>query len=214
MRGYPGRVTRIIAGAARGAALTVPRRGTRPTSDRVREALFSAVEARMRLRGARVLDLYAGSGALGLEALSRGAAAAVLVERDPAAARVLRGNARSVTARLPDGAEARIVASGVERFLDGCRERFEAVFADPPYELAEPELARVLERLADGRLAHGALVVVERSARSPEPAWPAGLNPLHSRAYGETAVHYARSAPPAAGPPEPGAPAVGEAPPA
>ncbi|MDO5053022.1 MAG: 23S rRNA (adenine(2030)-N(6))-methyltransferase RlmJ, partial [Pseudoclavibacter sp.] len=145
-------MTRIIAGAARGAALTVPRRGTRPTSDRVREALFSAVEARMRLRGARVLDLYAGSGALGLEALSRGAAAAVLVERDPAAARVLRGNARSVTARLPDGAEARIVASGVERFLDGCRERFEAVFADPPYELAEPELARVLERLADGRL--------------------------------------------------------------
>jgi 16S rRNA (guanine966-N2)-methyltransferase len=184
-------VTRIIAGAARGRRLRVPAGGTRPTSDRAREALFSALEsARGGLGGAVVLDLYAGSGAVGLEALSRGAAHATLVERDPRAASVLRANAATVG--LP-GAE--VVADSVERRVGQDATRaYDVVFADPPYAEPAERVAAVLAALRDhGWLAPGAWVVVERSARHPF-GWPPGYTPERDRRYGEAALWYGRAA--------------------
>ena len=181
-------MTRIIAGTAGGRRIeTPPGRDTRPTSDRVREALFAALEARGAVRGRRVLDLYAGSGALGLEAASRGAEQVTLVESARAAVQVIR---RNVAALGLDG--VRIVAGSVAGYLDAASvARFDLALLDPPYPLAEPELAAVLARLG-GVLADGALCVVERSSRSPEPTWPPGLAPEGVRRYGETALWTAR----------------------
>jgi len=185
-------VTRIIAGAAGGRALqTPPGAGTRPTSDRVREALFSALEARGALTGAQVLDLYAGSGALGLEAVSRGAAGALFVESDRRAAAVVRAN----VAALGVSDRCTVVASSVRAAL--AREPadlVDLVLADPPYLLAEDELAADLHRLAGGWLAAGAVVVVERSSRSPEPSWPVDLVPEKPRRYGDTTIWIATRA--------------------
>jgi 16S rRNA (guanine966-N2)-methyltransferase len=187
-------MTRIIAGAAGRVTLTVPKAGTRPTSDRVREALFSALEARDALDGARVLDLYAGSGALGLEAASRGASSLVLVERNPAAARVAKANSQSVARSLAAAAPPiSVVASAVASYLASSAGPFDLVFTDPPYELADADLAADLIALAP-LLAPGALVVVERSSRSPEPAWPAALSALKPKKYGETTLWFASRA--------------------
>ncbi|WP_369068499.1 16S rRNA (guanine(966)-N(2))-methyltransferase RsmD [Kineococcus terrestris] len=179
-------MTRIVAGAAGGRRLKVPPgQTTRPTSDRVREALFSALEAAGAVRGARVLDLYAGSGALGLEAASRGAQRVVLVEADRRAAQVARANAAALA--LPG---VRVVADRVERHLGAAAaagERYDLALLDPPYPLGEDELAAVLAALAP-LLAPGSTVVVERSSRSPRPRWPAALEPGRERRYGETAV--------------------------
>ena len=180
---------RIVAGVAGGRRLAVPTgRDTRPTSERVREAVFSALLSdRGPLDGAVVLDLFAGSGALGLEALSRGAATAVLVERDPRTAATARANV--ATLGLPG---ARVAAAAVSSYLARPRTPADVVFADPPYPLGEPELTAVLTALADGWLRPDASVVVERSSRSPAPGWPAGFEPGRVRTYGDTAVHPAR----------------------
>ncbi|WP_022881120.1 16S rRNA (guanine(966)-N(2))-methyltransferase RsmD [Gryllotalpicola ginsengisoli] len=185
-------MTRIIAGAAGRVALAVPKAGTRPTSDRVREALFSTLEARDALRGARVLDLYAGSGALGLEAASRGAASVVLVEKNPAAARVAKTNAGLVARAFgrSDAPQIALRTTPVRSYFGSAAGPFDLVFSDPPYELGESDVAADLAALAP-LLAPGALVVVERSARSPEPAWPAGLVPERVKGYGETALWFA-----------------------
>ena len=188
-------MTRIIAGRAGGRTIATPRgAGTRPTTDRVREAIFSRVEALLDLDGARVLDLYAGSGALGLEALSRGASALLAVERHRPTAGLVERNA--ATLNLPGQVQVR--AGAVERVLadeDPGREGFDLVLADPPYPLAEEELTRVLGLLVTaGWLTEDALVVVERSTRSPAPGWPLGLEHLDTRTYGETAVHWAEPA--------------------
>lgn len=186
-------MTRVVAGVAGGRRLAVPPgSGTRPTSDRAREALFSTLEAlRGPLAGARVLDLYAGSGAVGLEALSRGAAAALLVEADARAARTVRENVRALG--LPG---ARVEAAKVERVLSaGAQDPFDVVFADPPYAVTDAEVARVLAALRDqGWLAPGAVVAFERASRGPELAWPEGYQPLRSRRYGEATLWYGRAA--------------------
>ncbi|MGE9349930.1 16S rRNA (guanine(966)-N(2))-methyltransferase RsmD [Isoptericola variabilis] len=193
-------MTRIVAGRFGGRSLQVPPKGTRPTSDRVREAIFSRLDHLDVLDGARVLDLYAGSGALGLEAASRGAADVVLVDANRRAADVARRN----VAALGLQREVRVVADSAERFAAGAvassaGSGFDVVFLDPPYDLAEDALATVLAHVAaPGVLAAGAVVVVERSTRSPEPAWPAGLEPFARKDYGETAVHYAEPAGPGA----------------
>lgn len=180
------RVTRIVAGAAGGRTLQVPARGTRPTSDRVREALFSRLEHADLLDGARVLDLYAGSGALGLEAASRGAREVVLVEHARVAADVCRRNVSAL--RLAD---VRVAQEKVLPFLlRTAPQDVDLALVDPPYELAEPELAAVLTALA-ARLAPGAVVVVERSVRSPEPAWPDTIDRTDERRYGETVLWFA-----------------------
>jgi len=182
-------MTRIVAGRFGGRSLQVPPKGTRPTSDRVREAIFSRLDHLDVLDGARVLDLYAGSGALGLEAASRGAAEVVLVDANRRAADVARRN----VATLGLQREVRVVADAAERFAASAGTlRFDVVFLDPPYDLAEDALTTVLAHLAaPGVLAAGAVVVVERSTRSPEPTWPAGLEAFARKDYGETAVHYA-----------------------
>jgi 16S rRNA (guanine966-N2)-methyltransferase len=184
-------MTRIIAGFAGSLRLEVPRSGTRPTSDRVREAIFSALEARDAVAGARVLDLFAGSGALGLEAASRGAAQVTLVDRSPAAAAAARGNAARVRQAAPRGASPEIVISSqqVQSFLGGAAGTWDLVFLDPPYELGGPELAHTLEALVP-RLAPDAVVVVERSSRDPEPGWPAGLELDRRKDYGDTALYW------------------------
>lgn len=184
-------MTRIIGGTAGGRRLRTPAgAGTRPTSDRVREALFSRLEHLDVLSGARVLDLYAGSGALGLEAASRGAASVLLVESDRAAATVARANVAMT--RLPN---VWVRAVTVDRVLvtgPGPGEQVDLVFLDPPYDLGEESLADILRLLVTPRwLAGDALVVVERSARSPEPSWPPVLEMAGERRHGETRLWFA-----------------------
>lgn len=170
-----------------------PGRSTRPTSDRTREGLFATVFAVLgSLTGATVLDLYAGSGAVGLEALSRGAADVLLVEADPAAADVIKRNIAAIG--LPG---ARLVHDKADRLLrrgpGGAAQR-QLVFADPPYSMPDEEISGTLATLAGhGWLADEALVVVERDARSPAPSWPAGYALDRSRRYGETTLWYGRA---------------------
>lgn len=199
-------MTRIIAGTYGGRRLLAPTgRDTRPTTDRARESLFSRLDHLGVLDRARVLDLYAGSGALGLEALSRGAAEAVLVETAAGAARVASRNVRELKA------PAEVVVADADRYLrrvgsridqaDGTAldtalgdaevaRQFDVAFLDPPYDLTQPALARTLGLLVP-LLAPEAVVVVERSTRSDEPEWPAGLRRFASKSHGETALWYA-----------------------
>ena len=183
-------MTRIIGGSAGGRRLQTPKGDlTRPTSDRVREALFSAVESLLgSLEGLRFLDLYAGTGAVGLEALSRGASAATLVEQDRRTAELIRTNARGVG--LPD---AEVVAASVARHLAGRpAAAYDVVFVDPPYSQPGDAVVADLRALAaHGWLAPGALVVVERSSRQPIGAWPDGFLPDRVRRYGETTLTFA-----------------------
>ena len=181
-------MTRIVAGAAGGRRLQVPPRGTRPTSDRVREALFSSLETLVDLDGAVVLDLYAGSGALGFEALSRGAVSATFVESDKRAAEVLKSNAKVVA--LPG---ATVVNRTAEAVVGVAAEvACDVVFADPPYAVTDEQLNRLLASLVtNGWTKPGSLIVVERGARSPEPIWPSPVESLRSKRYGDTALHWA-----------------------
>lgn len=186
-------MTRIVAGSAGGRTLAVPASGTRPTSERVREALFSRLEHLGVVDGAAVLDLYAGSGALGLEAASRGAARVVLVESARGAVEVCRRNTRA----LGLGDRVEVVADRVDRYLartappDASPARtFDLVLLDPPYDLAEDVLATAVAGAARCT-APGGVVVVERSSRAPGPAWPAPLEALADRRYGETQVWFA-----------------------
>lgn len=179
-----------MAGTAGGRTLRVPARGTRPTSDRVREALFSRLEHAGVLDGARVLDLYAGSGALGLEAASRGAAEVVLVESARAAAQVCRQNAATLGL-----AGVHVVAEKVMTHLrrPPTGRGVDLAFLDPPYDLPEDDLAEALAALVP-HLAPDAAVVVERDARTPEPTWPPGLVRSTDRRYGETVLWFAAAA--------------------
>ncbi|MER7456194.1 16S rRNA (guanine(966)-N(2))-methyltransferase RsmD [Micromonospora sp. NPDC126480] len=185
-------MTRIVAGTLGGRRIAAPAgAGTRPTSDRVREALFSAVQAEVDLDGARFADLYAGSGAVGLEALSRGAAHVLLVESDPRAARVIRENIAALRAgpavRLVTGKVATVLAAGPDA------EPYDVVFADPPYGVPDEEVSAMLGALAaKGWLAPDALVVVERSSRTGPVAWVQGVTGERSRRYGETTLWYGR----------------------
>jgi len=184
-------MTRIISGFAGSLPLTVPRSGTRPTSDRVREAIFSSLESRDEIDGARVLDLYAGSGSLGLEAASRGAASVTLVENGKTAAEVCRKNAASVLKNAPRAGRLAIEVAGsaVQAFLSGSAATWDVVFLDPPYELSNGELVENLDALVP-RLADGAVVLIERSSRDDEPAWPDGLELDKRKSYGDTTLWW------------------------
>lgn len=190
-------MTRVIAGAVGGRRLTVPPgQGTRPTSDRAREGMFSSWEAQLggaaAWRGTRVLDLYGGSGAVGLEALSRGAAHVLLVESDARAARTIRQNVRALG--LP-GAEVRHAKA--EQTVSGPAPDvpYDLVFLDPPYALADEQVREILLTLRSGDwLADEALATVERSTRGGEFRWPGGFEGLRSRRYGEGTLWYGRAA--------------------
>jgi 16S rRNA (guanine966-N2)-methyltransferase len=185
-------MTRIVAGTLGGRRLTVPVGShTRPTSDRVREALFNTLETLIDLDGARVADLYAGSGAVGLEALSRGAEHALLVEHDAKAARIIRGNIAALDARgravLHSGKVNTVLLAGPD---DG---PYDLVFADPPYPMPDLEVLEMLAALLEfGWLAEDALVVVERASRGADLAWVEGITAVRSRKYGETTLWYGR----------------------
>jgi 16S rRNA (guanine966-N2)-methyltransferase len=186
-------VTRVIAGALGGRRLRTPAgHATRPTSDRVREALFSSLGD--AVRGSRVLDLFAGSGALAIEALSRGAAEAALVESDKRAATVVKANLEALGLR----SAARVHVMTAEAFCAQPQAAYDVVLLDPPYAMPLPALYALLERLrAAGGLAEGAQVVVERQRRDAHldaPA-PAFLVPERRRTYGDTTLLYFRTEP-------------------
>ena len=184
-------MTRIISGFAGSLTLAVPRSGTRPTSDRVREAIFSALDARGALDGARVVDLYAGTGSLGLEAASRGAGHVTLVEMGAAAVKACRANAALVLRSRPKGSTLAIETSGqaVDSFLAPSAGSWDVVFLDPPYDLGETELAHTLALLAP-RVSADAVIVLERSSRSPQPQLPPGLEVERRKDYGDTTLWW------------------------
>ncbi len=193
-------MTRIIGGTAGGRRLQTSRGSTtRPTSDRVREALFSTIESWCgSLSGLRFLDLYAGSGAVGLEAWSRGAGVVTLVESDRRAATLIRTNARAVGYRA-----AEVLGTSVAATLRRPpRAPYDVVFLDPPYPLSVEEVDEALSELdGQGWLVPGALVVVERSARTTAPSFPDGFTDVRERRYGETTLWYGHAAPSAAASP-------------
>ncbi len=166
----------------------MPAKGTRPTTDRVREALFNMLAARRDFDGLHVLDLFAGSGALGLEALSRGAASALFVENDARAAAVITRNIASLGlsgATVRRGAVATVLSSAPARPSD-------LVLADPPYDVPAADIDTLLGLLdRNGWVAPGAVVVVERAASSPALTWPTQWEVWPQRRYGDTRVEAA-----------------------
>ncbi|WP_129306333.1 16S rRNA (guanine(966)-N(2))-methyltransferase RsmD [Streptomyces sp. L2] len=194
-------MTRVIAGTAGGRRLSVPPgTNTRPTSDRAREGLFSTWQSlltplegtRTPLEGTRVLDLYAGSGAVGLEALSRGASHTLLVEADARAAKTVRDNVKNLG--LP-GAEVRTGKAEQIIRQPAPADPYDLVFLDPPYAVADNDLREILLTLrSEGWLTEQALVTVERSTRGGEFRWPDGFEPIRSRRYGEGTFWYGRAA--------------------
>lgn len=183
-----GFMTRIIAGRLGGRRLRVPGEGTRPTSDRVRESVFNMLAARSDLDGLWVLDLYAGSGALGLEAISRGAAGATFVDSGRRAAATIAANVRACGV----ASNATVHTRAVSAYLAGAPERrFGVVFADPPYDVVAERIAEDLTLLT-AHLDDDALVVVERSTRSTGEVWPSDYEVVVDKSYGDTRVEIGR----------------------
>ncbi len=190
-------MTRIIAGSRKGHRLRTPAHSaTRPTTDRVREAAFSLVAdwagragsgGPDMLTGLSFLDLYAGSGAVALEAASRGAAPVWAVESDSATARIARGNATAT------GLAVTVVAAPAERTLSGTPPTpFDVVWADPPYSMSAERIAPVLAAVWErGWLAADGLLVLERASRDGTPNWPFQVTDTWERRYGETTLHFA-----------------------
>jgi 16S rRNA (guanine966-N2)-methyltransferase len=176
---------RVIAGTARGRRLNAPRGSlARPTTDRVKEALFSILQG--RLRGAVVCDLYAGSGALGIEALSRGAARVTFIDSDRRAVDAIRANLDATGLDTHAEVQQGVLPSA----LAAVAGPVDLVLADPPYDLPDDDLSDLLARAAR-LLADGGIIVVERDRRSAPPTWPAEASPREPRRYGDTTLHFA-----------------------
>lgn len=192
-------MSRIISGAAGGVRLaSVPGDNTRPTTDRVKESLFSKLESYDIIRGARVLDAFGGSGALGCEALSRGAASVTLLDTYPKAVAVIRKNVAAVEKAMgrngtgssgATGSAARVQQSQALTYVKSASGSWDLVFLDPPYAVPNEQVSELLEALTS-KLAEGAVVVVERSSRDPEPVWGEGLYCFSTRQHGETVLYY------------------------
>lgn len=171
---------RIIAGTAKGRKLSSPAgSGTRPMMDRAREALFSTISA--AVPGSRVLDLFAGAGTLGLEALSRGAESAVFVERDRVALEALHTNVAAV------GLGGRVIAGDAVKFVAQPSETFDLVFLDPPYAMELDAVGAILVGIVE-KLAPGGVLVLHRPAGEERPEVPAGLEMVDERRYGGTCL--------------------------
>lgn len=184
-------MTRIIGGHAGSLALVTPGATTRPTSDRVREAWFSKLDAHGALEGARVLDLYAGSGALGLEAASRGASHITLVDKHPGPIRAMTTNVRTITPALPHAPTVSVVKNSAMAFVNlGLEGPWDLVFIDPPYDSPGDEIDALLGAVLPWLAPH-AWVMVERSSRSSPPRWPEGLLERDTKTYGETVLYFA-----------------------
>lgn len=186
-------MTRIVAGRWRGRRLAVPKGvATRPSSERVREALAGSLQATGGLDGARVLDLWAGTGALGLELASRGASSVVFVERDRPALTALRANLTSL--HEGSGPDLEVIAGDVAAVVPRLAGPIDIVLADPPYDLPGAEVRAVLAALETAAvLAAHADLVVERSTRSGEIDWPAPLTATRVKRYGDTLLCYGRA---------------------
>lgn len=186
-------MTRIIGGIAGSRQLTSPAKATRPTSDRIRESIFNRLASRDRLDGARVLDLYAGTGALALESISRGAISALLVEKDGKAAAVCNQNAQLIQKALEKEGffdpVTKVAHKAVSSFLSTDTGEYDLVFIDPPYEVSNAEVIENLEALLP-KLAKDAIVMVERSSRSDALEIPAGLELDEEKSYGDTAIYW------------------------
>lgn len=186
-------MTRIIGGIAGSRQLTSPAKATRPTSDRIRESVFNRLASRDRLDAARVLDLYAGTGALALEAISRGAISAVLVEKDGKAAAVCNSNAQLIQKALEKEGffdpVTKVAHKAVSSFLSTDTGEYDLVFIDPPYEVSNAEVIENLDALIP-KLAKDAIVMVERSSRSESLAIPAGLKLDEEKSYGDTTIFW------------------------
>ena len=184
-------MTRIIGGVAGSLTISTPSGATRPTSDRVREAWFSILESRSMIEGAHVLDLFAGSGALGLEAASRGAASVVFVESHAPAARVIRSNIESLRNALSPTTSLTVVTSPVASYLQATHTPLcDLAFLDPPYDVDTATMDTLLGALLP-QMAEGGLVMIERSSRSQPPSWPVEFDPEKPRKYGETTLYFA-----------------------
>ena len=193
-------MTRIIAGLAGSIHLTPPAKSTRPTADRIRESIFNRLENWEAITGARVLDLFAGTGALGLEALSRGADSVVLVDSNKSAAGVCRANAELVgKSLLKQGVQfdvsvvsqdAKAYAHHVGESAGGYESaEFDLVFIDPPYDVTNHEIESILSYLKPA-LHEEFTVLVERSSRTDEPTWPEGYRMESRKDYGDTSVFW------------------------
>lgn len=192
-------MSRIISGAAGGVRLaSVPGDNTRPTTDRVKESLFSKLESYDIIRGARVLDAFGGSGALGCEALSRGAASVTLLDTYPKAVAVIRKNVAAVEKAMgragsgsssATGSAACVQQSQALTYVKSASGPWDLVFVDPPYAMPNEQVSELLEALTP-KLAEGAVVVVERSSRDAEPVWGEGLYCFSTRQHGETVLYY------------------------
>ena len=192
-------MSRIISCAAGGVRLTsVPGDNTRPTTDRVKESLFSKLESYDIIRGARVLDAFGGSGALGCEALSRGAASVTLLDTYPKAVAVIRKNIAAVEKAMgctgsgpsdATGSVAHVQQSQALTYVKSASGPWDLVFVDPPYAVPNEQVSELLEELTS-KLAEGAVIVVERSSRDPEPVWGEGLYCFSTRQHGETVLYY------------------------
>ena len=190
-------MSRIISGAAGGVRLaSVPGDNTRPTTDRVKESLFSKLESYDIIRDARVLDAFGGSGALGCEALSRGAASVTLLDIYPKAVAVIRKNVAAVEKAMgrtgssgATGSTAHVQQSQALTYVKSASGPWDLVFADPPYAMPNEQVSELLEALTP-KLAEGAVVVVERSSRDAEPVWGEGMYCFSTRQHGETVLYY------------------------
>jgi 16S rRNA (guanine966-N2)-methyltransferase len=187
---------RIISGVAKGRSLSSVAGATRPTSDRAREAIFSTLTSEFGdFLGLQILDLFSGSGAMGLEALSRGASLVHCVEKDDAAAKTISTNNALVQKAQPVGV-FHLFHISAQKFVDTpAQNHYHFVYIDPPYDFADSELAQVLEKLLENNFfKDGAVIAVERASKSPQPVWPAGYEPSRTKVYGQASIYYANYA--------------------
>ena len=187
---------RIIAGVAKGRSLSSVAGATRPTSDRAREAIFSTLTSEFGdFLGTQILDLFSGSGAMALEALSRGASLVHCVEKDDAAAKTISTNSALVQKAQPVGV-FHLFHMSAQKFVDELpQNQYHFVYIDPPYDFADTELVQVLEKLLENNFyKDGAVIAIERASKSPQPVWPAGYEPSRTKVYGQASIYYANYA--------------------
>jgi 16S rRNA (guanine966-N2)-methyltransferase len=187
---------RIIAGVAKGRSLSSVAGATRPTSDRAREAIFSTLTSEFGdFLGLQILDLFSGSGAMALEALSRGASLVHCVEKDDAAAKTISTNNALVQKAQPIGV-FHLLHMSAQKFVDTpAQNQYHFVYIDPPYDFADTELVQILEKLLENNFyKDGAVIAIERASKSPQPVWPAGYEPSRTKVYGQASIYYANYA--------------------
>lgn len=183
---------RIIAGAAKGRPISAVASATRPTSDRAREALFSTLASEFGdFDGLRVLDLYAGTGAIALEALSRGAAIVHAVEKDEAASKAIADNFDSIKSAQFAGT-FHLYSMGAHRFLgDKAQYQYHFIYIDPPYDVDDIDIVETLVQLRENGFLHpDALIAVERNSRTREISWPYGYEEIRVKDYGQARIFY------------------------